>query len=357
MSTFRILCIDGGGIRGIIPAVILAEIERRTGQPISELFDLIAGTSTGGILTLALVKPDPDKKDRPQHTAEDVIRLYETKGRRIFSRSVLHRLVSLDGLANKKYQTGPIEKVFGEFFGDALLSDALTDVMITSFDVQLRDAFFFRSYRAKANKEYDYLMRDAARATSAAPTYFEPELIKKGKNSYALIDGGVFANNPAMCALVDSLREFNNEENKKYGLHEIFMVSLGTGSETERPLEFNRVKNWGLVNWAQPLLNIVFNGISDTVNYQTDLFLNPEGGTQQFYRLQVEGLTKSLSEMDNVSAKNIRTLRQRAEKFLKTDEAEKDISAICRALTMEEPLAKKKPASRTRRARSKPLAA
>ena len=356
MSPFRILCIDGGGIRGIIPAVILADIERRTGQPISQLFDLIAGTSTGGILALALVKRD--EEGRPQHTAEDVIRLYETQGRRIFSRSVLHRLVSLDGLANKKYQTGPVEEVFGKFFGDALLSDALTNVMVTSFDIQLRDAFFFRSYKAEADKEYDYLMRDVARATSAAPTYFEPELIKKGKDSYALIDGGVFANNPAMCALVDALREFKKEKNEKkepYGLEDIFMVSLGTGSERQRPLEFNTVKNWGVVNWAQPLLTIVFNGISDTVNYQTDLFLNPAGGTQQFYRLQVENLKRSLYQLDNVRAQNIRALRERAEAFLKTPKAEKDIAAICRALTTEAPMAKKK--ATRRRARAKPLAA
>ena len=350
--SFRILCIDGGGIRGIIPAVILAEIERRTGQPISQLFDLIAGTSTGGILALALVKPHPDNEDQPQYTAEDVIRLYETQGRRIFSRSLVHRIVSLDGLANKKYQTGPIETVFEEFFGDTKLSKAVTEVMVTSFDVKLRDAFFFRSYRAKKNeKEYDYLMWNVARATSAAPTYFEPELIEKGKKSYALVDGGVFANNPAMCALVDSMREF------KKGLEDIFMVSLGTGSEKERPLEFNRVRNWGVVNWAQPLLTIVFNGISDTVNYQTDLFLNPAGGWQQFYRLQVENLPKSLYRLDNVSPKNIRLLRESAEEFLKTEDGEKDVAKICEALTREEePVAKKKSA-RIRRARAKPLAA
>src|ERR1051325_2796857 len=183
MSTFRILCIDGGGIRGIIPAMIIADIERRTRQPVSELFDLIAGTSTGGILALALVKPGDD--DKPQYTAEDVIRLYETQGRRIFSRSLLHRVVSLDGLANKKYQSGPVEKVLEEFIGEAWLSDALTDVMVTSFDIELRDAFFFRSYRAQKNKEkFDYLMRDVARATSAAPTYFEPELINKRKDAH-----------------------------------------------------------------------------------------------------------------------------------------------------------------------------
>jgi len=155
-----------------------------------------------------------------------------------------------------------------------------------------------------------------------------------------------------MCALVDSMREFKN------GLENVFMVSLGTGTETTRPLEFQRAKNWGIVNWAQPLLTIVFNGISDTVNYQTDLILNAANSWQQFYRLQVE-LPKSLYRMDNVSAKNIRSLRQSAEEFLKTEKGEKDIDAICNALTAkEEPQAKKKSIGRTtRRARAKPLAA
>src|SRR5215510_14343559 len=203
MKPFRILCIDGGGIRGIIPAIVLAEIERRTGRRIHQLFDFIAGTSTGGILALALVKPVKKGLRRPQYRAKDVIELYETQGRRIFSRSLLHQLVSLDGLANKKYQAGPIETVFEEFFGEVMLSQALSDVMVTSFDIQKRDAFFFRSYRAEKKKEFDFLMRNVARATSAAPTYFEPELIKNDKKAYALVDGGVFANNPSMCAMVD----------------------------------------------------------------------------------------------------------------------------------------------------------
>lgn len=345
MSTFRILSIDGGGIRGIIPAMVLAEIERRTGRRISQLFDLIVGTSTGGILALALVKPG--KNRRPHYTAEDVIQLYEDQGQRIFSRSLFHQIVSLDGLVNKKYQSGPLEEVFEEFFGDALLSEAVSNVMLTSFDIQLRDAFFFRSYRAKADKDYDFLMRHAARATSAAPTYFEPELVEKGSKAFALIDGGVFANNPSMCALVDAMREFNHR------LKEVFMVSLGTGSETKRPLEFQNVKNWGVVNWAQPILTIVFNGVSDTVDFQTNSILNRAGTPEQYYRLQVE-LPKSLYRLDNVRASNISSLKQRAEKFMENPEGDKTIAAICKALTKKEPGAKKKS---TRRVRSKPLAA
>jgi hypothetical protein len=116
------------------------------------------------------------------------------------------------------------------------------------------------------------------------------------------------------------------------------------------------VKNWGVVSWAQPILTIVFNGVSDTVNYQTDLILNAVGGPQQFYRLQPD-LPKSLFRLDNVGSKNIRLLRQSAEEFLKTEQTTKDIGAICEALTKEESRARKKPAASTRRARAKPLAA
>ena len=346
MSRFRILCIDGGGIRGIIPAMVLAEIERRTGRRISQLFDLIAGTSTGGILALALVKPG--KRSQPHYTAEDVIQLYESQGRHIFSRSLLHQIVSLNGLVNKKYQSGPVEAVFEEFFGDVLLSQALSNVMLTSYDIQLRQAFFFRSYRAKADKDYDYLMRHAARATSAAPTYFEPELIDNWNKDYALIDGGVFANNPSMCALVDGMREFSQS------LDQVFMVSIGTGRETNRPLEYQRVKNWGVVSWARPILTIVLNSLSDTVDYQTNLILNQADSPAQYNRLQVE-LPKSVGRLDNTNASNIRSLKQHAEEFI--TENDKTLATICKALTEKKTAARRKPAGRTRRASLKPVAA
>src|ERR1700750_690070 len=86
----RVLAIDGGGIRGILPAMVLADLERRTNRPIIDLFDLIVGTSTGGLVTLALSCPDGEGK--PRHTARDIIRLYEVEGKRVFSRSVWHKI-------------------------------------------------------------------------------------------------------------------------------------------------------------------------------------------------------------------------------------------------------------------------
>ena len=105
----KILSIDGGGIRGIIPAMVLAEIERRTEKPISALFDLIAGTSTGGLLALGLTKPDAN--GHAEWTAEKLIELYETDGGKIFHRSRWHKVLALGNLAEEKYPAKGIEEV------------------------------------------------------------------------------------------------------------------------------------------------------------------------------------------------------------------------------------------------------
>src|SRR5215204_3408835 len=122
----KVLSIDGGGIRGIIPAMILAEIERRTGRFTSELFDSVAGTSTGGILALGLTKPG--QGGEPEYSAEERIELYETEGEEIFARPVWHRIHSAGGVAEEKYPSTGIEGVAAKYFGDARLADALTEV-------------------------------------------------------------------------------------------------------------------------------------------------------------------------------------------------------------------------------------
>ncbi len=172
----RILSIDGGGIRGIIPALVLAEIEKQMKKPICELFELIAGTSTGGILALGLTVPDT--KGRPLYKARDLARLYEVKGNYIFSRTIWHRIHSGWGLREEKYPSKPIEDVLENYFSDNRLNQSLTDVIVTAYAIERRCPFFFRSIRAKDTRHYgesyNFLIREAARATSAAPTYFEP---------------------------------------------------------------------------------------------------------------------------------------------------------------------------------------
>ncbi len=275
----KVLSIDGGGIRGILPAMVLAEIERRTGERIAEMFDLIAGTSTGGILALGLTKPG--QGGEPEYGAEELTRLYEAEGKSIFFIPVWHRIRSAGGVTEEKYPATGIEEVAEGYFGDVRLAQAHKEILITAYEIEGRSPWFFKRRHARDNrKEGDiFLMRDVARATSAAPTYFEPFLIEGGPhNGCALIDGGVHSNNPAMCAYVEA-RKIHPEEN------DFLVVSLGTG-ELTRSLPYEEVKGWGLALWAQPILNVVFDGVADTVDYQLRELLASEGDDRRYYRFQ-----------------------------------------------------------------------
>ncbi len=163
----KILSIDGGGIRGIIPAMVLAAIEERTNKTIAESFDLIAGTSTGGIIALGLTKDDGNGK--AQFSANELAELYEKRGKEIFSRSLWKGITSVGTLAEEKYPHQNLEKILEEYFGNEPLGSALINVLISSYDIQNRTPCFFKSWR---DEWKTVEMRHVARATSAAPTYF-----------------------------------------------------------------------------------------------------------------------------------------------------------------------------------------
>jgi uncharacterized protein len=317
----RVLSIDGGGMRGLIPAMVLAEIEERTGKPICQLFDLVAGTSTGGILALGLTKPDGDHK--PAYTAADLTELYNREGKRIFSRSPWDRFRALENLLEEKYPSGGIDEVLGEYFGDVQLSEALTNVLLTSYEIERRIAFLFKSHRAKEDDKNDFPMRLAARATAAAPTYFEPVRIPVAgpEEYYALVDGGVYANNPGMCAYVEARNLFSDRD-------DFLLVSLGTGTLT-RPIPYDEAKDWGLARWAQPILDVVFDGVSDTVDYQLQQLCRKQEHVERYFRFQVQ-LDEGSDDMDDASKTNLRALRLLAEGLIR--EREKELDDLCEQL-------------------------
>ncbi len=285
----RVLAIDGGGIRGIIPATVLADLELRAGRPVSQLFDLIAGTSTGGILALALMAPGDG--GGPRFSADDLIDLYVHEGPRIFRRSVFDRIRSVDGALDEKYPSDGLVEVLRERFGDLRLRDALGDVLVTAYDTVARSPFFFRSARARTDSQQDWAMRDAAHATSAAPSYFEPVKLAE---KLSLIDGGVFSANPAMCALAEVLRVREP--------HEVLMVSLGTGQQT-RPLPWKKVRDWGALEWARPVIDILLDGQGDAVDFQAGQLLE-----DRYWRIQTE-LQNASDDLDDASEDNLRALQ------------------------------------------------
>jgi predicted acylesterase/phospholipase RssA len=301
----RLLSIDGGGIRGIIPAIVLAELERATGKPVSETFDLVAGTSTGGILALALTMRGDD--GGPAWSAERLIALYEDEGSNIFKRSVWDQIQSGGGLLDQKYPPEGMQEAFRTYFGEARLSEALTDVLVTSYEIEQRTTFFFKSSKARDDPREDFLMRDAAQATSSAPTYFEPMRLEREKPLpyAALVDGGVFANNPAMCAYAEAL--------KGEGEGEVLLVSLGTG-ELTRPLPYDQAKDWGLIEWAKPIIDVVFDGVSDATDHHLWQIL----GSDNYFRFQTK-LDHASDDLDDARLENIHLLKQEAEELLRDE--------------------------------------
>ena len=310
----KVLAIDGGGIRGLIPALVLAEIERRTGGRTAEMFDLIAGTSTGGILACGLSRRGAE--GRPAHSAEELADIYRTEGPKIFDRSLLKQVTSAGGLLDEKYDDEALNAALAKYLGDDRLKEVLADVMLTAYDIHDRFAFFFRSARARADDEYDFSLTDAARATSAAPTYFEPVEVTDaaGARTYPLIDGGIYAVNPSMCAYAEVVAEGQELE---------VLASLGTGTQT-KPYEFDAVKDWGAVEWARPLIDMVFDGVADTIDFELATLAG-----EKYQRFQAE-LRYASDALDDASEANLRRLEGDAERLIAERTA--DIESLCEVI-------------------------
>ncbi len=329
MKKVKILSIDGGGVRGIIPAMILAKIEEMTSKPICRMFDLIAGTSTGSIIALALAMPSKENKEMPAYTAVQLINLYAEKGDKIFSTNIFHKIATLDGITDEKYKSSGIESVLKDFFGSTMLSEALTPVLVPAYEIGLRTPFFFKSRHAKnpERDNYDFPMWQVVRASSAAPTYFEPFKLKlsqeEGADYYTFIDGGVYANNPSMCAFAEAKVMFGNQE-------DILMMSLGTG-ELSRAIPYEEAKDWGLINWAKPMLGIVFDGVSNTVDYQLRQLLTDT----RYYRIQ-SSLAELGKGIDDASDENIHQLKLLGQKTIEEWLRNGKLEKLCKQLSSDD---------------------
>ncbi len=324
---YRILSLDGGGIRGLLSAHILAALEQKLnekwtskhGQPperplrLAQFFDLIAGTSTGGILACAILCPDPQDLTSPRYSAREAISLYRDYGRQIFSKTLSGR-TGVAAFRWARYDSSPLENILTEKFGDARLSQLLRPCLITSYDIEKRRAIFFTSHDAKEKGAmYDYPLRDVARSTSAAPTYFPPHHVASlGGLETSGIDGGLFANNPTMCAVVEALKIFGSKGNdgrpRLLEMDELFILSIGTGV-IKRPYFFRKAQNWGLLPWVAPIIDIMMTGVAETVDYQLRKLYSALQRPEQYVRIMPDLGTAS-DEMDDVSPKNLQALNQ-----------------------------------------------
>jgi patatin-like phospholipase/acyl hydrolase len=361
MPLFTILSIDGGGIRGIIPAMILAEIERRTGYRTAQMFDLIAGTSTGGVLALGLTIPQSVEIERPKYKASQLVAFYEKDGKEVFH-SFWQNITSLHGLLEEKYPSERFEKILKRYMGEETrLSEALTEVLITSYEIESCRPFFFTRRKARARKtsRFNPRMWEVARCTSAAPTYFSPFQIKRARRSnlppLTLIDAGVFVNNPTLCAYAEAVSmqhlpsdkpstdvlpgsskqserpvEVRAENGDPQEGLEFVVLSLGTG-ELNVQIRYEDARRWGSLHWARPLIDIAYDGSSDTVDGHMRQLTHVVKHPYLYYRFQ-PSLSEANNALDDTSDWNIQDLKRRAASIFDDPEKLEKIENLCQLL-------------------------
>lgn len=335
-SKIRILSIDGGGIRGIIPAAIVEYLEIRIRAltnnqqaKIGDYFDLIAGTSTGGILTCIYLCPDENDNTKPRYSASDALNLYLKNGNKIFYKNFWQQFKNFK-LWNENFPADSLEQLLHQYLGNTLLSQLTKPCVITAYNFYERKAMFFNSAdsRKLGGEVKEFKVKNVARATSAAPTYFEPAMINSlSEAPHYLIDGGVFVNNPALCAYSEARDlKFNNQQvlrgtykNPKPDLpsaKDMLLVSIGTGSSRNR-YEFDDLRNAGLIKWLPVIIDIMMSGNSETVHYHlTKMWDTLEGDDKKdYYRLEPE-LGMASPDMDNVKKKNLKLLHDAGQTYV-----------------------------------------
>lgn len=315
---YKVLALDGGGIRGVIPAAVLVELERRSGKRIAQMFDLIVGTSTGGIIAAGAVVPDDDGGSK--YTANDLLDLYRNHGKEIFSRSFWDGVTSLGGATDQQYPHARLEELLGQYMGETKLSEAIKPVVITTYDIEARKPYFCKTSRAKANAGRDHYLRDVARATSAAPTYFEPKMLRSldpAQPDRATIDGGVFVNNPAMCAFSEAVSSGETSDN-------MVIASFGTGT-TNRPIPYEQAKDWGALGWVKPVISVMMDGSADAADHHLRDFFPDEKtpAEQRYFRFDKE-LTVALDDLDAAHSGNILNLQNEADAIIQSQSDEID---------------------------------
>ncbi|MEN8249812.1 MAG: patatin-like phospholipase family protein [Bacteroidota bacterium] len=307
-----ILAIDGGGIRGIIPGQILTHIEKllqeRHKDPdyrIADHFDMIAGTSTGGILACAYLMPE---NGRPKYNANEVVNIYMDRGDDIFAIPLFYKIKSAGGLLDEKYPVDGLESALIDYFEDAKLSDLLKPSLITAYDIERRKAHFFTQHDAH-KPGHNFYLKDVARATSASPSYFEVSYVKSDADiHYPLIDGGIFANNPALCAYAEIRNKFSTKR-KKIMAKDMKLLSLGTG-HVNNSYSYLEARNWGLAAWTKPTMEMMMAGVSDTVDFQLRQIFESVDVSHQYLRIGGELPPEADPNLDCVEPDNLEALRK-----------------------------------------------
>lgn len=284
MAKYRVLSLDGGGLRGLITARILQRLnDHDVSGGFLDKVDLIVGTSTGGILALALAKG---------LAPEAICQLYLQKGDVIFDDSFWDNVLDLGKTIGAEYSNRGLKRELKKVLGATKLGDLNRKVAITAFDLdngakKKEDRHWkpkiFHNFKGSGS-DAKLAALDVALYTSAAPTYFP--------SVDGFIDGGVFANNPSMVAIAQAISS-DNHPTEQAKLDDIVLLSVGTGY-TPTYIKGQRL-DWGLGQWAKPLVDVLMDGVSGIADYQSSQLLG-----DRYQRIQPDLPQKPAIKLDSV---------------------------------------------------------
>jgi uncharacterized protein len=309
---YRILSLSGGGIRGVMTALWLHRLEKKLGSPLYQHFDLVAGTSTGAILACAVAAGK---------STEDMIRVYRDRGREIFPSQPqqffnrLSRVIS-QGADAPRYDGKGLEKVLRDEFKDDRFNQLKIPTLITSYDLLDRAALVLKTTKVE---HQDLPVWQVAKASASAPVYFPAQLLTLNGTLVPAIDGGVVANNPTACAIAEAVR-FTSvlPAAEQIPLSRFVVASFGTG-DVFNPLNkladtakiIRQSQEWGALAWVLPLIDVLFDGSADSVDYIARQLLEDSN----YFRFQTP-VPKDNGAIDDASPKNLTELMQIADRYL-----------------------------------------
>lgn len=318
MKMRRILSLDGGGIRGLVSCHWLDGVERSlagAGKPgLIERFDLIAGSSTGALVACGLAHglspaalADVYRDQRHLIFPDLPGRLWSRAGRSFYA-----------GLSAPRYDGVGLEKVLKKVFGKTTLGQLRAPVLATSYDTISRTPVIFKSFDACHRK---LPVWEVCRASSAAPTYFPAHPMKIQGKACAMIDGGVVANNPTACAIAEAMRKDAQVDNSR----DLVVLSVGTGERT-RSIDLHSAREWGALEWAVPIIDVLFDGNTDSVDYIARQLVG-----DGYYRMQTE-LLIGLDDLDDTSASNVAALEILSNEYLLRPTTKKMLAQLVKKL-------------------------
>ncbi|MBX2876393.1 MAG: patatin-like phospholipase family protein [Saprospiraceae bacterium] len=308
--TLRILSIDGGGIKGIVPATILVYLEERlqefsgdTDLRIADCFDWVAGSSTGGILACFYLLPDPSRPGRPKLSAKEALERYLQQGQGAFQRTYLQQARNKLGIAREEYSHRMLERQLKRTIGkEVKLSDLVRPCTIPAYNALEKKPIFFNSQAPESFGELKAWQ--VAKATSSAPGFFRSTYLKDANGQPLLLqDASLWTTDPSLCAYWEARKTICQTEAANYE-RQTFLLSLGTGKMSRRYLvqELRKQKERGQVAFNQMMAR----QSCSSQQRLREIFsrYEPNGS---YCRLD-PALTDATSAMDNVASENLNAL-------------------------------------------------